>query len=1324
MSKRRRTQPSAFCTRGPEPLEPREMLSASTTENASTTEAVVAGPYYPVNQSPAATAATPILRWHTHTIDFSGPSLTESGLVNLQLDYRLDVTFTSPDGSRSLVVPGYWAADGDAAFTHATSGSVWRVHFSPDEEGTWSYTASFRQGIDVAVAPDPTTGVSAGYFDGQTGSFLVTESDKQGADFRTPEHGLIKNSGTQLGQASGGHYLTYAGDGGVFLKGGTHLPENFLAYDEFDNTPGGLVDLHTYDAHADDWEPDDPLWDSLNDSDADRDEGQAILGAINFLAERGVNSLALVPMNLGGDGQGSHPFVSSSPADNTRYDISKLDQWQIVFEHAQSKGIFLHLQLAESAPANQAWFDHGDLGPERKLFHRTLVARFGHQPGLQWDLGEENAFGFAERIQFASHLKSLDPYDHPVTTHTAADVWGDTYELLRGNGDFDITSFQGSEFRFDEPENEIEEWRHKSAESGERWVVSIDEPLTIENDRLDTENGYARGRTEFLWPAYLSGAGGFEWYAQQEGGDTLDLEIDDFGVMDVALDWTGFALDFLGELPLESMTPDKTLGRSDSGDMTFVLHEPGEVYALYNARGGVMEVDLTDAQGFFEVWFFNPRTGELSDLATSFLGGRWRSLGLPPDNFGEDWAAIVRRNPTVPNRPPEVTIDTVTPIEEPDVEEPRRFLIEATVDDDGLLLERPTLRWTLADGPSQSTAVFSDPESENTEVLFSQPGRYLVRLSADDGELTTRVTEEIVVNAPNNEPPNVDAGPDQVIVLPSNTATLTAVGTDDGNNRPLIYLWRWISGPSRPPIAGIFSPTTQVTLGEEGIYVFEVTVNDGELTATDRVQVRVSDGVNLDPTASIVGFEPTPDGVPGRYRLLATASDPDDDPLALGWEVLDGPGVASDWTGQSTTEARATFSTNAEYLVRFTASDGLATASDTRTLFVSNLEPGDQALVLDRRVFYNDSLFDGNSPALSPEDDNAIAPDKSALLPGQTATFANYVTGPAGLTGLMIDLADLTAPNALGLDDFAFRTGTDTNLADWTEVTPTAFNLRYLDGVFRASFSFAPGTVLGAWLEAKVLPTPAVGLAEADTFFFGSVPGDTGDALLNTIVDLADAQAVAENVLENGATVDNPHDLTRDGVIDADDLIALAAGATDPLTQVRLISVSADATRLTPVPLLPGDFNLDHRVDAADYTVWRDTRGAAGLAFTGADASGDGLIDEADRNLLYANYFRNLTAIPLLTEAEALALLPATIASAPEPAPPIQPTGSRSAFRSTLREVAPSEALTREALLLYTVDASLGMPADCHDSPLSEAAEPEIEPADADSLDTAFGDWF
>jgi len=65
-------------------------------------------------------------QWHAVALTFDGPASSETAAPNPFTDYRLDVTFTGPSG-QVYRVPGYYAADGDAADTGATSGNKWRV---------------------------------------------------------------------------------------------------------------------------------------------------------------------------------------------------------------------------------------------------------------------------------------------------------------------------------------------------------------------------------------------------------------------------------------------------------------------------------------------------------------------------------------------------------------------------------------------------------------------------------------------------------------------------------------------------------------------------------------------------------------------------------------------------------------------------------------------------------------------------------------------------------------------------------------------------------------------------------------------------------------------------------------------------------------------------------------------------------------------------------------------------------------------------------------------------------------------------------------------
>jgi len=88
-----------------------------------------------------------------------------------------------------------------------------------------------------------------------------------------------------------------------------------------------------------------------------------------------------------------------------------------------------------------------------------------------------------------------------------------------------------------------------------------------------------------------------------------------------------------------------------------------------------------------------------------------------------------------------------------------------------------------------------------------------------------------------------------------------------------------------------------------------------------------------------------------------------------------------------------------------------AVLRDARRLGIETLESRlllsiTSASVVGRDVFYNNSFYDGNNPAINAADDEAIATNKQALLPGQTATFANYTSYSKGINGVMVDVAN------------------------------------------------------------------------------------------------------------------------------------------------------------------------------------------------------------------------------------------------------------------------------------------------------------------------------
>lgn len=198
-----------------------------------------------------------------------------------------------------------------------------------------------------------------------------------------------------------------------------------------------------------------------------------------------------------------------------------------------------------------------------------------------------------------------------------------------------------------------------------------------------------------------------------------------------------------------------------------------------------------------------------------------------------------------------------------------------------------------------------------------------------------------------------------------------------------------------------------------------------------------------------------------------------------------------------------------------------------------------------RRVFYNESVFDGESAAADANDDMAIAADKVALMPGQLASFANVTSYARGINGVMIDIAGL--PGApLSTEDFQFRVGLS-NDTDWTNAPAPSIATRDLgDGVTRVTLVWPsddpntpqrePGSISGQWLQVVVLPTAATGLATGDAFYFGNAIGDTGNSPSNFWVTSAD-EIAARNHQGFNKPITDPYDFDRDGWVNATDQV-------------------------------------------------------------------------------------------------------------------------------------------------------------------------------------------
>jgi hypothetical protein len=565
-------------------------------------------------------------QWHDTVLTFDGPQVDEAGEPNPFLDYRLEVTFAKDD--RRYVVPGYCAADGDAGQTGATKGNKWQVHFLPPEPGTWTYTVSFRTGMDVAI--DGRGGVPVAPVDGMTGTVVIGPTDKTGRGFRA--QGLLRYTGQR--------YLQFAHTGTYFLKGGADSPENFLGYADFDQTydtadlkrtgeAAGEKFIHHYQPHLGDWRPGDPTWQG--------DKGKGIIGALNYLASKGMNSVYFLTYNIdGGDGQDVWPWTS--PTERLRFDCSKLAQWEIVFSHMDKLGLALHVVTQETE--NDQGLDGGDLGRQRKLYYRELIARFAHHPALVWNLGEENTNTDEQRQAFAKYFHDLDPYDHPVVCHTYPGKYDEVYGPLLGYAYFEGPSLQTSDTH-----GQTVKWIDLSAKANRPWFVCLDE-IGPSHTGVKPDNDdfwHDEVRAQHLWGNLMAGGAGCEWYFGYNFPNN-DLNCESWRSRDHLWDMTRYALGFFRDyLPFAKMSHHDEL---TSAPDDYCFANPGQIYAIYLPAGGTTDLDLGNATATFLIRWFNPRAGgplQIGALVSASGPGKV-NIGQPPADTDRDWVALVKRS--------------------------------------------------------------------------------------------------------------------------------------------------------------------------------------------------------------------------------------------------------------------------------------------------------------------------------------------------------------------------------------------------------------------------------------------------------------------------------------------------------------------------------------------------------------------------------------------------------------------------------------------------------------------------------------------------------
>ena len=150
-----------------------------------------------------------------------------------------------------------------------------------------------------------------------------------------------------------------------------------------------------------------------------------------------------------------------------------------------------------------------------------------------------------------------------------------------------------------------------------------------------------------------------------------------------------------------------------------------------------------------------------------------------------------------------------------------------------------SLSWSVVSGAGP--VLFGNPSSAVTTATLTEPGVYVLRLTASNAQLTASSNVNISLSQVINQAPVVSAGANQTVEVPINQVTLTGSVTDDGLplGGTITQQWSKLSGPGTVTFSSPTSLVTQATFSSPGTYLLQLTASDSQLSASSVVSVAI-----------------------------------------------------------------------------------------------------------------------------------------------------------------------------------------------------------------------------------------------------------------------------------------------------------------------------------------------------------------------------------------------------------------------------------------------------------------------------------------------------
>jgi hypothetical protein len=252
--------------------------------------------------------------------------------------------------------------------------------------------------------------------------------------------------------------------------------------------------------------------------------------------------------------------------------------------------------------------------------------------------------------------------------------------------------------------------------------------------------------------------------------------------------------------------------------------------------------------------------------------------------------------------------------------------------------------------------------SVNDVTATITDSNYTATIPINDGNNTITVTStdvfgnigrtsvDVIGNLVSNQAPEVKAGDDRAITLPTNSVTLDGIVMDDGlpEGTDLTISWSKVSSPSGATVtfSNPNSLTTTATFSAAGNYVLKLEASDSQLSASDTVTITVNQQPPQNQAPVVSAGQDQTITLPSVANLTATVTD-DGLPnppsqLTLSWSKVSGSGTVS-FSSANTATTSATFSQAGVYVLRLSATDSILTGTDDLTITVNPAQVNNQA---------------------------------------------------------------------------------------------------------------------------------------------------------------------------------------------------------------------------------------------------------------------------------------------------------------------------------------------------------------------------------------------